>query len=461
SSTPQSYQVLFSKQFRASHVMSTVAYFVPPFKSNVLSNDHSSFLSVSPIKRKRESEDEIGEPRRQQNAEIVIEPRDPSQTFAAVAEKLKWTRDDHVAGDALETNEHSGPKVLPYRRSVASIFKASPQIARELGSLRPPLRNRFHLSHEVSPTKPSHSKGLKKQHLDALVAVIHRSILDGDFQRARRAWGNLLRLEVNGQSLDLRTGGRWGLGAEFDLQSCSLQTYRSDGDSGATKNDTPLPQIFSNPEDLEKAKDYLGRLILQYPYRKAFPDVTGPLDFHLALFGFWISSIIHEGWLATPDLPYTATNEEQNSADAFGENETMEERPTLRVRARRHSIHESTRKNTLRRIYGLNAQLDKLLSSPPYSDEPSFWELKGMVALWTADLSLESDLSPSDEVIHKDYHHLTPHDFDHLQHIATCSHSQSVGSDGSAQRAGALLQAREAFERVTSCDRSFNETLLS
>ena len=441
--------------------MSTVAYFVPPFKSNVLSNDHNSFLSISPIKRKRESEDETGEPHREQNAEIVNKPRDPSQTFAAGPEKLKWTSGDHVVGDALETNEQSGPGVLPYRRSVASIFRASPQIARELGSLRPPLRNRFHPSHELSPSSPSHSKGLKKQHLDALVAVMHRSILDGDFRRARRAWGTLLRLEVNGQSLDLRTGGRWGLGAEVDLQSCSPRTYRSDGDSGATESDTPLPQIFSNPEDLEKAKDYLGRLILQYPYRKAFPDVTGPLDFHLAMFGFWISSIVHEGWLAMPDLPRTATNERQNSTDAFGKNETMEERPTLRVRPRRHSIHESTRKNTLRHIYGLNAQLDELLSSPPYSDEPSFWELKGMVALWTADLSLESDLSPSDEVIHKDYHYLTPHDFDHLQEIATCSHSQNVGSDGSVQRAGALLQARDAFERVIYCDRSFDETLLN
>lgn len=127
--------------------------------------------------------------------------------------------------------------------------------------------------------------GLRQQHLNSIIAVLHRSILDHDFERAERAWASLLRAEINGQSFDLRTGSRWGIGAEVLLGS---EDWDWKG-GGQQSRRSPRSQLENHPS--AKASIYFERLVLQHPYRKAVPQAIGPTDYYLAMFSLWIRSI--------------------------------------------------------------------------------------------------------------------------------------------------------------------------
>ena len=226
-------------------------------------------------------------------------------------------------------------------------------------------------------TAASHT-GLRRQHLAVLTAILYRCILEGDYVRAGRAWGMLLRADLDGHSVDLRTDGIWGLGAEIlmfrDSQLASGQTQplndhrkHSIDESDSTKLTAghKMASLFSRDGFL-KAKDYYERLILQYPFRKAASNTVSALDFCPAMFGLWIYSVQEQG---------RATYKIMGEANGVEYHQERDEK-----------IHASIRKQSLEQISEINARLDELLASPPYSDDAKLWRLLGMVAVWEADL---------------------------------------------------------------------------
>lgn len=136
--------------------------------------------------------------------------------------------------------------------------------------------------------------GLRQQHLDVLTSLLHRCILEKDYRRASRAWGMLLRMEVNGHPLDIRAQERWGIGAELllhggnDLRSHVAPEESETRELGERLQDQSADSFQSG---LMKAKDYYERLILQYPFRKSAADSTSSLTFYPVMFGVWIHSI--------------------------------------------------------------------------------------------------------------------------------------------------------------------------
>ena len=227
--------------------------------------------------------------------------------------------------------------------------------------------------------------GLRKQHLAVVIAILHRSLLAGNYVRAGRAWGMLLRAEAEGRSMDVRKYGRWGIGAEILLfRETQLKRKRTEPEGpeehekyhpatrdnfGAHQNP---PTLFSQ-EGFSKAKDYYERLILQYPYRKTMPNATSSMQFYPAMFGLWIYAVqeTHKSIL---------TGDDGRSAD----HESINSRK-IRVM-------------TLQSASEIAIRLDELLVSPPYSDQAELWRLRGMVALWTADLLYEErDRNPAYE----------------------------------------------------------------
>ena len=143
----------------------------------------------------------------------------------------------------------------------------------------------------------SSNKGFRRQHLAALTATLHRCLLAGDNLRAGRAWGLLLRSEVNGHFLEIRNRGRWGIGAEILYhRNSSLLEHCSRADKGVMRIDdgeAALKHMFTT-EGFQQAQDYYERLILQYPYRKSFAENINSLDFYPAMFSLWIFSEQHE-----------------------------------------------------------------------------------------------------------------------------------------------------------------------
>lgn len=225
---------------------------------------------------------------------------------------------------------------------------------------------------------PSDRTGLRKQHLAVLVAILHKCLLKGDYLRAGRAWGMLLRSENRGRPFDVRSHGRWGIGAEIllfrDGQLKQKQKQmKSERETGAEQhldtNDTDelrnhRQASFFTQEGFYKAKDYYERLILQYPYRKHSPNATSALHFYPAMFGLWIYAVQEN------NKRILATSQESNDSTVGGDSDASTD----------------TTAKTMRDASEIAARLDELLVSPPYSDQTELWRLRGMVALWMADL---------------------------------------------------------------------------
>lgn len=231
--------------------MSYSRHFFPAFGPGTFtSNNHSQLSSRSSRKRKFSSD-----------FENVVGP----STNSSVREPIR-----QLASDKGGTSGIRSPSRLP---------SPSDQLARDDVSAS------LELNTDTAKTSPHKLKfGLRQQHLDCVIAVLHRSILDQDFKRAERAWASLLRAEINGQSFDLRTGSRWGVGAEVLLRSDDRYWQRGQQSRRPEQSRTDV-------HSSTKAKTYLERLILQHPHRKAVPHAIGPTDFYLAMFSLWIRSI--------------------------------------------------------------------------------------------------------------------------------------------------------------------------
>ena len=228
----------------------------------------------------------------------------------------------------------------------------------------------------------SHTTGLRKQHLAALMAVLHRCLMEGDYLRAGRAWGMLLRAETYGHTMDVRTYGRWGIGAEILLfrDAQRFQQHHPQADGAEASNDqsaadylqaTLDPSSLFSIEGFRKARGYYERLILQYPYRKTMPNAVSSLDFYPAMFSLWIYAVQSEH---TAMLSNPGASGPDVGSDGVGEDQE------IRIR---HA--------TCRTASEIATHLDELLVSPPYSDQASLWRLRGMVDLWIADLLREGD----------------------------------------------------------------------
>ena len=401
--------------------MPPTAYFLPAFELDVHSSDLCPNFTPPSKKRRRNSEAE-----NDQLDLFNLSRETPGTSGPSSASRIECRDHDSAARDEAKDwvgDHESESGSFPVARVIT-------EFATLESTLSQPTNERTMVS----------TIGLRHQHLVALVAVMHRSILERDFLRAGRAWGVILRAERGGHSFDLRTGNRWGVGADLHLQShhpvgaSSLapwsQIVHTDHIAHTTKS------TFS-PEDFADAKDIYERLILQYPYRKAFPNNVGPLQFYPAMFGLWISSIVDQRLLKERAL-------EATHLERLGKDDIF----FPRITEKGHN-QQQIRETTLAQADELACRLDNVVSSPPYSDTKVFWKLKGMVLLWIADLLMESSPRRLSQLPGKKYHQMTKEDWDYLE-----ANTTGVNDDKSndLSKAGkALLRARDAFQRALLC----------
>lgn len=236
------------------------------------------------------------------------------------------------------------------------------------------------------------NRGFRQHHAVALTTVLHRCLLQGDYLRAGRTWGILLRMRVATGSLTLRTHDHWGLGAEILYQQHSQlnsNTAGREGEplvSGNNKNeDSPLKSFYwFNPEGFREAQEYYERLILQYPYQKQFPNLVNALDFYPAMFGLWIYSVQqqHEFKLQhrgepDPKIKKQPSDVAQSDEKPLALGLEIEEDPRL---AEAHTVYVD-------RAREIQNQLDVLLLSPPFSDNARLCSLQSMVNQWVSHIS--------------------------------------------------------------------------
>lgn len=209
-------------------------------------------------------------------------------------------------------------------------------------------------------SRPQQKPSLQRQHFAVVTAILHASLLRGDWARAGRAWGLLLHTVHAGKYLDIRANGRWGIGAEILLRQ------------GAEKHEDVDMQMFSQ-DAFRAAKDYYEQLILQYPYNKHAPDaVANAVDFYPALFGICIYEAVCTSAKAIADLDASPMEMDYNP----DESSATRHNAGIAVVKRAEAATASQ----------LATRLDSVLAGPPYDRHTQLLQLRGMISMWLADL---------------------------------------------------------------------------
>lgn len=272
---------------------------------------------------------------------------------------------------------------------------------------------------------------LKIQHLSVLVAIMMRNLEEGDMERAERAWGLLLRMQVAGKGVELRKTGFWAVGAKLLMRGAvnkQRKQWREEGAGGGNDNEGTIDggdglkirddaeaggrlggqKRFCTAEGLLEAKDYYERLILQYPYKRQFHGSVTALDFWPAMLGCEIYGIQFEQNDRLRKIAKQAEKDERgdiSDTDISDEGEDMhtenegdpgdkaflahQRRKARRFRRRKEKRWEERgelRRTALSAIELVAQRMDELMTTPPYSDSKDLLRLRGMVALYAGDL---------------------------------------------------------------------------
>ncbi|KAF3480827.1 uncharacterized protein GIQ15_06174 [Arthroderma uncinatum] len=296
--------------------------------------------------------------------------------------------DDESDGD--ENNSTTTGTANKPRKKKGKIINNRQRIEKDLSQLNPPLY--------LAGGNPTKKNTLRLHHLNVLTAILHRCLMEGDYIRAGRAWGLILRDNFGGHPADVRSAGRWAVGAEILLwkdrsQGESEDAVDQSGKVGGSRK-------WFTRTGFERAKEYYERMIIQYQYRKVAPDALGPLHFYPAMFGLWISVSQEESQhargkteLAGSSDGFDAGEDDYYDRMSVTSGDIGERKLTLDQRTK---IHTAARMKELEEARQIATQMDELLVSPPFSDSHELLRLRGMVSLWIGDLYLSSVLSGND-----------------------------------------------------------------
>ncbi|KAJ9629861.1 hypothetical protein H2203_002243 [Taxawa tesnikishii (nom. ined.)] len=250
-------------------------------------------------------------------------------------------------------------------------------VQRELAEIKPPL-----YVPSPAPEDENQSTSLRRDHLDVLTTIMHTALLRGDYVRAGRAWGLILRTDFGGRGIDVRAHGRWGIGAEILLRRDSSHAHRlRDAEGSEAEEESGDADVGIKGKDeissegFALAKEYYERLILQYPYQKTYPHAINALTFYPAMFGLEIYEAQQRSQRAVGRMETSSVADQDNSYnDAADDSEGREEQTA------------AVKKLELDAALSLAGRMDELLISPPFDKYVPLLQLRGMVALWIADL---------------------------------------------------------------------------
>lgn len=222
------------------------------------------------------------------------------------------------------------------------------------------------IGREVSTTvirSTPHKRGSRQQHLAVLTAIFHRCLLEADFPRAGRALGMMLRTEQKGHSIDPRFGHKWGLAAEILLRRKEIHHQKGKNSSRTASRDEHRGENVMHivkSDDLQMLHEYYGRLQLQYPYSKAYPDAVGPIEFLVALYSIRIKNAL--------DLSILAA--EANDVAKRGAASTL----------------ATTYRELGQEADAIYEGLQDFITYPPFSGRGSYVSIQGTVNDWLSDL---------------------------------------------------------------------------
>ena len=380
--------------------MSSVLHFSPAFKpDSSLSNIPSSPRESS--KKRKRGVGPLGGDSESLEADFAANGRSPPSGFSnafvttsAAALNIEITHSENTLPSQTTTyTDHEGltatnfPPSFPHHIAETASSMSKGRISDELVTLNPPLYVAAGRVSTATSRNAFSRTGLRQHHLNTITAILHKCLSEGDYLRAGRAWAILLRAEQIGHSMDLRMHDRWGVGAEI-LMRCESQMAQKTLDHDYIDVSSSTSKVKA--ESMEKAKEYYERIVLQYPYRKAFPNATGPLSFSIAMFSLWIYTVKECSSMGLMAIGSSDKDIDETDAEA---NDNNERSSASDVELDRYRKREQIRRDTLQSAREIANRIDGLLASPPYSDSARLWKLRGEIALWTTHLSVATIFS--------------------------------------------------------------------
>ncbi|KAK7509606.1 uncharacterized protein IWZ02DRAFT_387036 [Phyllosticta citriasiana] len=327
-----------------------------------------------PRKRQRLDDDDSSD---SQDSDKGRDPSPESSTRATPAISTLSAADARqfrTAGHDPDDELPPGP--FPHAPTETTVPKLlSSEIQQKLASLKPPIFTPgLSQTARITPDFTTKTRSFRQHHLGVLTTLMHHCLLKGDYQRAGRAWGMLLRGETSNTTLDIRPHARWAIGAEV-----LLRKNRIDNDKESTEK--PRHDMFSK-QGFQAARDYYERIILQYPFQQSAPHATNALTFYPAMFSLWIYQVSQEASLAKEALE----NEELEQSDLDSEIESRSEDSFSRHSRKREAKLAAIRLDELRKAQEIASRLDELMTSPPFDKNVDLLQIRGMTAVWISDL---------------------------------------------------------------------------
>ncbi|KAF2877467.1 hypothetical protein BDV95DRAFT_481537 [Massariosphaeria phaeospora] len=331
-------------------------------------------------KRKRDEEDEDEDGSQTSPGRDATDPLAPSN---AVSDTLEIAQLLRVAGLSNEDG-HKVP-LPPFPHAPARTRKeklTNTRIQKELFGLDPPI-------YTNAPSKSfpvdgkSDAPALRHTHLNALNTLLHQSLLGGDYNRAGKAWGMILRTHVAGQPIDPRNHGRWGIGAEILLRQRSLDGSNRSEETLYVAGDDHSPINEKEPfteKGFERAREYYERLIVQHPNRKLAPHAVDDRTFYPAMFSLWIYEVTEKSKRARQRYEERIRGSRNGSSSLDGDTSMDSEDA--------HARDNAIQTEELAGARQIGDRLDQLLASPPLDKHTELLRLRGMVGLWLGDLVL-------------------------------------------------------------------------
>ena len=439
--------------------MSSVLHFSPAFKPSKSLLDVPPSLRKSSTKRKRgldSLEDDSGE----SGGERVKADLTANDTSLPSENPNTLVTTSLAAPDVGSSRSHEGFHVINGPQFFSEyVTETAPSISKEqisdaLVTLKPPLYIATGKVPTATAEKATSTTGLRQHHLKTMTAVLHRCLLKSDYSRAGRAWAMLLRAEHQGQSMDLRTHDRWGVGAEILMHRGSQVAQKTLDHTGRGISNLNI-NLGIEKASLEKAKEYYERVVLQYPFRKALPNASGAMSFSVAMFSLWIYAIKERISTALTSAGSSDNGVDKTDAEA---NERFQSSSASDIEPDHNRERENIKRDGLTSAHEIAARLDGLLVSPPYSDNAKLWKLCGEISLWIADLLvLVPTVVSSHSSNFRGFNGDLTMECSILSGIASGSTPRSQIHSAEQKQQIALAKAEEAFQRVKICCRSTAE----
>ncbi|KAK4995321.1 hypothetical protein LTR66_004839 [Elasticomyces elasticus] len=245
----------------------------------------------------------------------------------------------------------------------------SKSIEAELAALKPPLY--------FPPTNQEDgSTTLRQKQLGVLTTILHHSLLHGNYMRAARAWGMVLRAEFSGHGFD---------GAEKHIRVPDVDAGTDSDAERAGDEPAPAPALFTE-QGFKAAREYYDRLILQYPPHKSAPNAINALTFYPVMFGLWIYEVQYKTDQLrgqTKEHPYGVSARQGSDCADFDDEQQSN---TSEAQTKLTNLEVEINREETKQARQIAARLDELLLSPPYDTHVPLLRLRGMVSLWLIDL---------------------------------------------------------------------------